>query len=690
MHKIFNKPPFLGFLQIKITKPIIMLKSLYPFQRFPSFRFFCNCSYQQEVKTEMARYKESFSQRMAMAGLKPHHRIAMGVSGGPDSVALCVLAAEWKNEAHIGIDEANGCIDGLLAIIVDHNLRKESRDEANCVRDRISKMGIRCEVAHCDWSAGKPKQGHLQEMARDMRYQIFQNVCTENQIGVLLVAHHADDQAELFILRLSRNSGVLGLAGMAFTSQLFPTQIDDCGETSSSHGILLVRPLLEFSKFSLYRICQGGNQEWVEDPTNHSPLFARNRIRKSLGDLSSRIMNLELQAIISACRRTRSFIDKVCSDLMNKAVTVTVHGYAIIDLEKLDPLNVDDVCLSKFSTLVLQFISQRHRQVRGRTSKLILEYMRNLPCKTCLTAAGCYLCGAPQSKGTKILVCCSLHSPRLSEMESSHSYLVEGNKNCTRSEIEQIIIDGKSYSDSLVPDASNVPFSLATPSESVLSEGKRLNILSDSTYNSIISLQTGETKHFKSKSEATCGNELRHDVTSANTTSSGEPLQSEHFYHFMNRFLVRWKLQRKVTKTTPLKDINFHPSLEGSLCKSCVVGHETVAYVRHMSDKDWLYLANLSKVQISGEYQEQIISEVDNRTDKLFPCSEYRRVSAQRALQDLKFIPVAARRALPVLVDSQGLLLSIPSISFQHCPSLLASVVFKPRVPLGGGHSLFI
>ncbi|KAF5187141.1 tRNA(Ile)-lysidine synthase [Thalictrum thalictroides] len=612
--------------------------------------------------------------------------IAMGVSGGPDSVALCVLAAEWKNEAHIGIDESNGCIHGLLAIIVDHNLRKESRDEANCVRDRISKMGIRCEVAHCDWPAGKPKQGHLQEMARDMRYQNFQNICTENQIGVLLIAHHADDQAELFILRLSRNSGVLGLAGMAFSSQLFPTQIDYYGETSCSHGILLVRPLLEFSKADLYRICQGGNQEWVEDPTNQSPLFARNRIRRSLGDLSSCIMNLELQAIISACRRTRLFIDKVCSDLINKAVTVTVHGYAIIDLEKLDPLNVDDVCLSKFSALVLQFISQRHRQVRGRTLKLILEYMRNLPCKTSLTAAGCYLCGAPQSKGTKILVCASLHP---SEMESSHSYLFEGNKSCTPSEIEQIIIDGKSYSDSLIPDASNVPFLLATSSESILSEGKRLNVLSESTYNSIISLQKEETKHFKAKSEVTCGNELRHYVTSAVTTLLGEPLQSELLYHFMNRFVVTWKLQRKVTETTLLKDINLHQSLDGSLCKSCVVGHETVAYVRHMIDKDWLYLGNLSKVQISDEYQEQITSKVNSRTDKILPCSEYRRVSAQRALRDLKFIPVAARRGLPVLVDSQGLLLSIPSISFQHCPYLLASVVFKPRVPLGGAMGPF-
>lgn len=67
---------------------------------------------------------------------------AVGVSGGPDSVALCVLTSQWKKDALIGIDEKDGCVDGLLAIVVDHGLRKESKDEANVVHDRVSKLGI--------------------------------------------------------------------------------------------------------------------------------------------------------------------------------------------------------------------------------------------------------------------------------------------------------------------------------------------------------------------------------------------------------------------------------------------------------------------------------------------------------------------------------------------------------------------
>lgn len=67
---------------------------------------------------------------------------ALGVSGGPDSMALCILTADWKNNCPIAAGERCGFIDGLLAIIVDHALRAESKDEANLVRRRVSDMGI--------------------------------------------------------------------------------------------------------------------------------------------------------------------------------------------------------------------------------------------------------------------------------------------------------------------------------------------------------------------------------------------------------------------------------------------------------------------------------------------------------------------------------------------------------------------
>ncbi|KAL2479766.1 Adenine nucleotide alpha hydrolase-like superfamily protein [Abeliophyllum distichum] len=660
------------------TKTTTSISSLFQLPRYPSHHLqfsatrvlcsSCRSRHQQHDPIDVSKYRETFAKRMTMAGLKSHHRIAIGVSGGPDSMALCVLAAHWKSENHNADTKGRSkCIDGLLAIVVDHGLRKESMEEANLVCHRIVDMGIKCEVAHCEWLDGRPKPGHLQEAARDKRYEIFQHICFQHQIGVLLIAHHADDQAELFILRLSRNSGVLGLAGMAFTSQIFAKFPDCSGEALKAHGILLVRPLLEFSKEDMYNICQGGNQEWVEDPTNQSPLYVRNRIRMSLNSLSTSIFKTELQAVISACRRTRFFVDKLCCKLINEAVTIVPHGYAVIDLGILNPTEVKDICLVKFIALVLQFISQKHRPVRGSTSKLLLDYIRTSPCKTCLTAASCYLCPAPGSKGTKILVCCSVNSsfPLKMELFEACTY---GEHDCyVTSELKQIIANGIAYSDKFLPDALNFPFMDITSSESVLIEAKRLGIISDSTHRSIVSLQKEESENFISKPAIISEFESKDDVQHAGATPRKSIYPGQVGY-FMNRFILNWM---GFHKTSPNKSSTNEVErdkdlgVEGQCCSSCIIGHERGAEVRHMIDTDWIYLSNLSKLRNVESFQQQIHSK------KTISCSDHAKLSAQRALTSLKSIPVAARRAMPVLVNPQGILLSIPGIGFTHCPCLM-------------------
>ncbi|KAI4356256.1 hypothetical protein L6164_000290 [Bauhinia variegata] len=540
-------------------------------------------SIQQPVDT--SKYKEVFSRRMAMAGVKPHHRIALGVSGGSDSMALCVLSKAWKIAGLNAVStERNGLIDGLLAIIVDHGLRAESKQEADIVCHRVSEIGIKCEIAHCDWSNGRPKQGHLQEAAREMRYQIFQKVCAEHQIGVLLIAHHADDQAELFILRLSRNSGVLGLAGMPFTSQIFSPHAHSYSQVPMNHGVLLVRPLLEFSKGDMYKICQGGNLDWVEDPTNQSPLFARNRIRMSLNNLPSSTFKSELQALISACRITRSYIDQLCHSLLGEAVVIMKHGYAVINLEILSPSKVVDVCLSKFLSVLLQFISQKQRLIRGSALKLLLDYIRIFPCKK------------------------------------------------------------------------------------------------------------EETNRFRSKPDVIA--EMKKGVETAATFN--RPIEPGQTCYFMDRFILTLKMSEEICGNGFFDFNKCDMDLGGEnqgCCMASVLDNNTVPEVRHMIESDWLYLAKLSKYSSSEKCQQEEIMSANGTkqmVEKVASCLHYVTVSARIALQSLKSIPVAARRSLPVLVSPQGQLLCIPSLDFRHCPRLMVQAEFKPRVPLGGGHSSFI
>ncbi|KAJ1690857.1 hypothetical protein LUZ63_015012 [Rhynchospora breviuscula] len=608
---------------------------------------------------------------MAMAGIKPHHRIAMGVSGGPDSMAMCVLTAGWKSDGLVRRDDVSGYVDGLLGIVVDHRLRPESSDEAMLVRDRVHKMGVRCEIVCCDWPDGRPKQGHLQEAARDKRYQLFVELCMKQQISVLLIAHHADDQAELLVLRLSRNSGVMGLAGMPFVSQLFPQGI------SPNQGVLLVRPMLEFSKDEIYKICQGSNLEWVEDPTNKSMLFARNRIRSSLTNLSSSVFWSEVQNLISACRLTRSYIDKICRELISQSVTISEFGYATIDLEKLKPSEIDDLCLSHYLTALVQFIAQRHRPVRGRSSRLLVEYTRGIPCKNFLTVAGCNLSPEPGSKGRKIVVSFSVNLLDSSNNDASTHYnclsgfQFEGTKLCT--EVRDILREQHLCSNIVIGDKAKIPFLNAKNPTDILTEAKKLNLVGDFTLRNLTFLDLDEQKRFCSSKETNNDTSVLHRRTFKGALRVH--LKPGHACHFLGRFLVTYGANDSA--------INRNAS---HFCQFCEASGEREVTIRHMVDADWLFLRRVS----SSCNIEKVSMDAGTSNQLEFEFSDYMVHSAAKALKALRLIPASARRALPVVVDDQDLLLSVPSVGFSCCPCINVVADFRPRVPLGGGHNSYL
>ncbi|XP_020697640.1 uncharacterized protein LOC110110484 isoform X3 [Dendrobium catenatum] len=593
----------------------------------PLRHFRCKCS-----GPDISFYRDAFARKMALAGIKPHHRIALGVSGGSDSMALCVLTAGWKSEGFSGKVDSSGYIDGLLGIVVDHRLRPESVEEARIVQERAMKMGIRCEISCCIWPDGRPKVGDLQEAAREMRYQIFQDVCAKQHIGVLLVAHHADDQ-----------------------------------------------------------ICQGGKQIWVEDPTNQCTLFTRNRIRIALKNLSSSSFSSEMKALVSACRLTRLFIENISHKMLEESVSIMNEGYSIIDLEKLDPLNVDDLCLSRFLVMIVQFISQRQRPIRGSAMKLLLEYIRNIPCKTSLTAAGCYLCAAPGSKGKKIIVCYSPESPLSSNLLLSSFYCEEGAS--FSSVIEQIVKDAKFYSNRFVAESPSMPFLRAKSSEAILREAVQIKLISQSTYNTIRSLQMEEHDIFCSQNGVDEANELGHRARAS--SPSNVQIYPGQSYHFMCRFLLTWKLyEMKDGISSNLNEYNPISEADGkNLCQCCRITQEHGLIIRHMVDADWLYLAKLSESQTLNEGRNELETsnfETGHHLAMEHWCSSYLRSSVQTALQKLKYVPAAARRALPVLVNSHNLPICIPSIGFSCCPFLSIEAEFRPRVPLGGGYRSFL
>jgi tRNA(Ile)-lysidine synthase len=203
--------------------------------------------------------------------------LLIAVSGGPDSTALLLMAAEWaKRRAKTRIEAAT----------VDHGLRPESANEATAVGEICARLGVDHRVLK--WKGAKPTS-RLQERAREARYRLLIDHAKAIGGEVLMTAHHADDQAETVLFRLLRGSGVAGLRGMDVISM--------------RDGMTIARPLLGLKKRDLIAFAEARGAPFIDDPSNADPRFARTRLRALLVRLGEE--GLDAQALDRLARRAR-------------------------------------------------------------------------------------------------------------------------------------------------------------------------------------------------------------------------------------------------------------------------------------------------------------------------------------------------------------------------------------------------
>lgn len=196
-----------------------------------------------------------------LSGHAPDTPILVALSGGADSVALLALLREYA--------AANGT--PLRAAHVNHGIRGEEaiRDRDFCVA-LCARWEIPLSVLNADVPALRAARGgSLEEVARQVRYAFFERVMSEYDIPLLATAHHADDQLETMLLRLTRGTGPDGLCGIPPVRAL--------GE-----GRLVIRPLLGCEKAALEQYCREQGLDYVVDSTNDDISYARNRIRREV------------------------------------------------------------------------------------------------------------------------------------------------------------------------------------------------------------------------------------------------------------------------------------------------------------------------------------------------------------------------------------------------------------------------
>lgn len=244
--------------------------------------------------------------------------MAVAVSGGVDSMALMHIAQRALALVPPAFEGMR--LPGrprLIVLTVDHGLRSGSADDAAWVVSRAEAAGLPCQLLR--WSGDKPVQG-IQSAARAARYQLMHEALVEearpyhNLVRPLLTAHHYEDQAETFLMRLARGSGIDGLSAMQRTA-LLATATMPRGAYGAQ--ITVIRPLLDFPKSRLIATLKAADLEWREDPSNERDDFERVRMRKALGVIAE--LGITSAAIARSASRLSRARDAVLSETAEAA-----------------------------------------------------------------------------------------------------------------------------------------------------------------------------------------------------------------------------------------------------------------------------------------------------------------------------------------------------------------------------------
>lgn len=231
--------------------------------------------------------------------------LALGVSGGSDSLALMHLVAEWARHARLPLS-------GIHVLTVNHGLRREAGREAAFVAREARQIGLSHTTLHWRESRSGPR---LQERARAARYRLMASWCRARGIPALMTAHTAGDQLETVGLRLVKGSGSAGLGGMDEARPL-------------ATGVTLLRPLLGVTRDELQTQLSARGRQWISDPSNDNTSFARIQMRRVLADEA---VQTPLRRIRAAGGEARAALDGATDDLMRDAVLPHGAGWAEID-----------------------------------------------------------------------------------------------------------------------------------------------------------------------------------------------------------------------------------------------------------------------------------------------------------------------------------------------------------------------
>ena len=282
-----------------------------------------------------------FSQIKTFNYFEKNANFAVGVSGGVDSITLVYLLSKWAK-----INRYN-----IVALIVDHRLRPNSSMEAKNVSLYLSNLKIKNKILVLK---SKNNKTRIQQNARLARIKIIKKYCYQNNIIHLFLGHHLDDSLETFVLRKVAGSDIEGLNSIKFITL--------------NEKILIIRPLLNFSRNEIMGYAKKNGLNWIEDPSNTKILFSRTKIRLAISK-NDKIRN-NIKNELDICQNIYKDYVEMINFILCKVIIFISDKYIEIDKKLFFQLPKEIA----YKILVISVIYVQEGNIRFKHNKLVAIY----------------------------------------------------------------------------------------------------------------------------------------------------------------------------------------------------------------------------------------------------------------------------------------------------------------------------
>ena len=274
--------------------------------------------------------------------------VAVAVSGGPDSMSLLFLV-----NAFIKYKKGK-----LMALIVDHRIRKNSKEEAKFISTYLNKNNINSQILTAN--KDKVSKKSMNE-ARDNRYNLLTDYCIKNNILHLFIAHHKDDNLETFLNRKIAGSDFYGLKSMS--------------EFSLYNKVCIIRPLLNFSKDALLNYNKKNKIEYINDPSNFNLDYTRPTIRNFLKKSDQKTIKEINKDFENILFYSPYFIQMILEILLKNIVHVDSKQIVI---SPHNIKNLNEITSENIIRRIYQFLFYQSNAPRSKKTRILISEMKKL------------------------------------------------------------------------------------------------------------------------------------------------------------------------------------------------------------------------------------------------------------------------------------------------------------------------